>query len=74
MTLTAREFDLLIDMAENKLSDMLIVDREDVRERNLLSVCVGKLKELRGGLPRGRIAPQGEEAKTVIANGAPALA
>lgn len=56
MTLTVRELDLLIDMAENRLSDMLVVDREDVREHKALKSCIGKLQDLRGRLPRSKAA------------------
>jgi hypothetical protein len=56
MTLTVRELDLLIDMAENRLSDMMVVDREDVREHKALKSCVGKLQELRSRLPRSKAA------------------
>jgi len=54
MILTPRELDLLIDMAENRLSDMLVVDREDVREHNALRSCVVKLREIRGVAPRSK--------------------
>ena len=56
MTLTVRELDLLIDMAENRLSDMLVVDREDVREQKALKSCVDKLQGLRVRLPRSKSA------------------
>lgn len=57
MTWTSRELDLLIDMVENRLSDMMVVDREDVRERNALQTGLSKLTALRGRLPRGRHGP-----------------
>jgi hypothetical protein len=57
MTWTSRELDLLIDMVENRLSDMMVVDREDVRERNALQTGLTKLTALRGRLPRGRHGP-----------------
>ncbi|MEX2649553.1 MAG: hypothetical protein WD673_11120 [Alphaproteobacteria bacterium] len=57
MTWTSRELDLLIDMVENRLSDMMVVDREDVRERNALKTGLTKLTELRGQMPRGRHGP-----------------
>ncbi len=56
MTMTVRELDLLIDMAENRLSDMLVVDREDVREQKALKSCVTKLQELLARLPRSKSA------------------
>ena len=46
MIWTSRELDLLIDMVENRLSDMMVVDREDVRERNALRTGLGKLQEI----------------------------
>lgn len=57
MMWTSRELDLLIDMVENRLSDMMVVDREDVRERNALKTGLGKLQDLRGRMPRGRHGP-----------------
>ena len=56
MTLNVRELDLLIDMAENRLSDMLVVDREDVREHKALKSCVTKLQDFRVRLPRSKAA------------------
>jgi hypothetical protein len=57
MTWTSRELDLLIDMVENRLSDMMVVDREDVRERNALKTGLTKLQEMRNLMPRGRHGP-----------------
>lgn len=57
MVWTSRELDLLIDMAENRLSEMMVVDREDVRERNALRTGLEKLSGLRGRMPKGRHGP-----------------
>ena len=68
MMWTSRELDLLIDMVENRLSDMMVVDREDVRERNALRTGLGKLQDLRGRLPKGRHGPARDALTTAVAN------
>jgi hypothetical protein len=42
--LTQRSIETLIDLAENKLSQIIPFDREDVREIKLLQSCVDDLK------------------------------
>ncbi|MDA0231060.1 MAG: hypothetical protein O3B21_12845 [Proteobacteria bacterium] len=42
--LTRRSIETLIDLAENKLSQIIPFDRDDVREIKLLQSCVDELK------------------------------
>jgi len=46
--LTKRSIELLMDLAENKLSDIVPFDREDLREIKTLQTCVNELRALRG--------------------------
>ena len=48
MALSSNELDSLIDVVENKLSTMMIHDREDMREVKMLKRCVDKLKAMKG--------------------------
>ncbi len=60
--LSKRSLELLLDLAENKLSDIVPFDREDVREIKTLHACVNELRALRGLPPvdiPGRGAPRG---------------
>ena len=47
--LTQRSIETLIDLAENKLSQIIPFDRDDVREINVLQSCVDELKGDGGG-------------------------
>lgn len=49
MNLTNRSIDTLLDLAENKLSDIVPFDREDMREVRALQSCVDELKALKSG-------------------------
>ena len=49
MALSPRHMDALIDILENKLSDMLVWDGEDRREIALLKGCLKELNILKGG-------------------------
>jgi len=50
MNLTNRSIETLLDLAENKLSDIVPFDREDVREIRALQSCVDELKALKSGV------------------------
>ena len=49
--LSKRSIELLMDLAENKLSDIVPFDRDDVREIKTLQACVNELRALRGMPP-----------------------
>ena len=49
MALSPRHMDALIDILENKLSDMLVWDGEDRKEVALLRVCLKELIAMRNG-------------------------
>lgn len=49
MALSSRHMDALIDILENKLSDMLIWDGEDRREVVTLKGCLDELEALKAG-------------------------
>ena len=49
MALSLRHMDALIDILENKLSDMLVWDGEDRREIALLTSCLKELNSMKGG-------------------------
>ena len=49
MALSNRHMEALIDIVENKLSDMLVWDGEDRKEIALLTVCLKELTAMRGG-------------------------
>jgi hypothetical protein len=55
--LSKRSIDLLLDLAENKLSDIVPFDREDMREIKILQTCVNELRALRG-MPPLEATPQ----------------
>jgi len=42
--LSQRSIETLIDLAENKLSQIIPFDRDDMRETKLLQSCVDELK------------------------------
>jgi hypothetical protein len=46
--LSKRSIELLLDLAENKLSDIVPFDRDDLREIKTLQGCVNELRALRG--------------------------
>ena len=48
MTLSPRHMDALIDVLENKLSDMLIWDGEDRKEATILTCCLKELNAMKG--------------------------
>ena len=54
MALSPRHMDALIDILENKLSDMLVWDGEDRREIAILTGCLKELNILKGG---GNVLP-----------------
>ena len=47
MALSPRHMDALIDILENKISDMLVWDGEDRKEVALLTVCLKELTAMR---------------------------
>ncbi len=47
MALSSRHVDALIDILENKLSDMLVWDGEDRREVVALKGCLDELQEMK---------------------------
>ena len=49
MALSLRHVDILIDVLENKLSDMLIWDGEDRKEITILKSCLEELNVIKGG-------------------------
>ena len=58
MALSPRETETLIDLVENKLSDMLICDSDDRRSAAALERCLVELKAMQGA-PRAPIRFQG---------------
>ena len=46
--LSKRSIELLLDLAENKLSDIVPFDRDDLREIKTLQACVNELRAMRG--------------------------
>ncbi len=46
--ISKRSLEVLLDLAENKLSDIVPFDRDDVREIKMLHACVNELRALRG--------------------------
>lgn len=61
MALSPRHMDALIDILENKLSDMLVWDGEDRREIALLTGCLKELNILKGA--DGNILPFDERRR-----------
>ncbi len=55
MALSPRHMDVLIDILENKLSDMLVWDGEDRREIALLTGCLKELNTMKGD--NGNVLP-----------------
>ena len=53
MSLTHRSIETLLDLAENKLSDIVPFDREDMREIRALQSCLDELKALKFGTKAG---------------------
>jgi len=49
MALSPRHMDALIDVLENKLSDMLVWDGEDRKEITVLTGCLDELNIMKGG-------------------------
>jgi hypothetical protein len=47
--LSKRSIEMLLDLAENKLSDIVPVDRDDMREVKMLQAAVTELRSLRSG-------------------------
>lgn len=56
MALSKRAIDTLIDLAENKLSDIYPFDREDQREIAQLKACIQELTTMREAVVNGRLA------------------
>ncbi len=46
MSLTAPSIFMLIDMVENRLSDMVVTDREDVKEQGILRHTLQELASM----------------------------
>lgn len=66
--LSKRSLEVLLDLAENKLSDIVPFDREDVREIKTLHACVNELRAMRGLPP---IDIPGRGAQRSVARVAP---
>ncbi len=49
MSLSRQCISTLIDLVQNKLSDMEVMDRDDAREREILERCVLELRAEAGG-------------------------
>jgi len=47
MALSPRAIQTLIDLAENKMSDMVVFDRDDRKEIAVLKQCVQELHQMR---------------------------
>lgn len=64
--LSDRSIDTLIDLVDNKLTDIVPFDRDDVREIKSLKACVDELKALQSGgtmlLPKRRGRPPKDAA------------
>lgn len=54
--LSRRTIDTLIDLAENKLTDIIPFDRDDMREIKLLRTCVDELRAIQAMPAEGRRA------------------
>ena len=50
MSLSLRHMDALIDVLENKLSDMLVWDGEDRKEIAILTGCLDELNTMKGNV------------------------
>ena len=61
--LSKRSIDLLLDLAENKLSDIVPFDRDDLREIKTLQACVNELRALRGLPPVEMPSELGQRAQ-----------
>jgi hypothetical protein len=64
MNLTTRTIDTLLDLAENKLSDIVPFDREDMREVRALQSCVDELKALKTGAKTSGAPRRGRRRST----------
>jgi hypothetical protein len=63
VVLSKRTIETLIDLAENKLTDIVPCDREDIREIKVLQSCVDELKCLRNGASAEAPANRGRPRK-----------
>ena len=70
MDLSPRETETLIDLIENKLSDMLICDSDDRKSAAALERCLVELNAMKG-VPRVPISYQGGGV-VALASGPPA--
>lgn len=65
--LSRRSLETLIDLVENKLTDIVPFDRDDMKEIKALKSCADELKAIRG-LAKGQIASgHTEEAPMQVA-------
>ncbi|HLB07166.1 MAG TPA: hypothetical protein VJN41_05710, partial [Alphaproteobacteria bacterium] len=55
MALTRRAIDMLIDLAENKLTSICSFDRDDAREIKELESCIRELSSMRDALASRRL-------------------
>ncbi len=55
MALSPRHMDALIDIVENKLSDILIWDGEDRRMVAILTGCLDELNTMKGNSMKGNV-------------------
>ncbi len=58
--LSQRSIETLIDLAENKLSQIIPFDRDDMREIKVLQSCVDELKAGSTATRGGRRSPEAE--------------
>lgn len=70
MSLSKRAIETLIDLAENKLSDIRPFDRDDLRDIRELKACIHELTAMRGALSGAHGSGAGARALTEGAPGA----
>ena len=58
--LSQHSIETLIDLAENKLSQIIPFDRDDMKEIKILQSCVDELKVGSAATRGGRRSPQAE--------------
>lgn len=64
--LSRRTIDTLIDLAENKLTDIIPFDRDDMREIKLLRTCVDELRAIQS-MPTDGAGRRSNRARAAVA-------
>lgn len=64
--LSRRTIDTLIDLAENKLTDIIPFDRDDMREIKLLRTCVDELRAIQA-VPTDGASRRASRARATVA-------